>query len=156
MVRNKSVSSISGICVDRKRSCQYESLVTLKCINAALCLKNHKKVSPHIYCHPAWFCINVEIILELYLRFVSFLWLTGRIPASWPRRHVRIFVVSALVPLSSNLDYTVDFTNVVHVFFGLYIWELVVSCYFEVSLIKGKRKAGWPLVRSLRKTNFIC
>ncbi|KAH0839681.1 hypothetical protein J3R83DRAFT_602 [Lanmaoa asiatica] len=35
-----------------------------------------------------------------------------------------------------------DFTNVVHVFYGLYIWELIVSSYFEISLIKGKRKVG--------------
>lgn len=51
--------------------------------------------------------------------------------------------------------YTVDFNNVVHVFCGLYMWELMVSFYFEISLVQGKRKVGWPLVRALQKTNFI-
>ncbi|KAG8218403.1 hypothetical protein J3R82DRAFT_4028 [Butyriboletus roseoflavus] len=45
-----------------------------------------------------------------------------------------------------------DFTNVVHVFCGLYIWELIVTSYFEISLVKGKRKVGWPLVLPF----FLC
>ncbi|KAG6378478.1 hypothetical protein JVT61DRAFT_12737 [Boletus reticuloceps] len=45
-----------------------------------------------------------------------------------------------------------DFNNVVHVFCGLYIWELMVSFYFEISLIQGKRKVGWPLVLPF----FLC
>ncbi|KAF8559035.1 hypothetical protein OG21DRAFT_1403671 [Imleria badia] len=45
-----------------------------------------------------------------------------------------------------------DFNNVVHVFCGLYMWELIVSFYFEISLIRGKRKVGWPLVLPF----FLC
>lgn len=61
-----------------------------------------------------------------------------------------------ILPPSNTTGITVDFNNMVHVFFGLYVWELMVSFYFEISLVQGKRKVGWPLVCDLQKINFHC
>jgi len=64
----------------------------------------------------------------------------------------RTYLCCLPILFSSNATgITVDFNNVVHVFFGLYMWELMMSFYFEISLMKGKRKVGWPLVRGLQK-----
>ncbi|KAG9317232.1 hypothetical protein JVU11DRAFT_1425 [Chiua virens] len=46
----------------------------------------------------------------------------------------------------------VDFNNMVHALCGLYVWELIVTFDFEVSIIRGKRKVGWPLVTPF----FLC
>ncbi|KAH9956269.1 hypothetical protein BC827DRAFT_1139822 [Russula dissimulans] len=37
------------------------------------------------------------------------------------------------------------FSNLIHVLFGLYLWEFCVSFDFDQSFISGKRKYRWPL-----------
>jgi len=37
------------------------------------------------------------------------------------------------------------FSNLIHVLFGLYLWEYCVSIEFDVSFITGKRQFRWPL-----------
>jgi len=37
------------------------------------------------------------------------------------------------------------FSNLIHVLFGLYLWEFCVSFDFDYSFISGKRKYRWPL-----------
>ncbi|KAI9465345.1 hypothetical protein BJY52DRAFT_1388813, partial [Lactarius psammicola] len=37
------------------------------------------------------------------------------------------------------------FSNLIHVLFGLYLWEFCVSFQFDLSFISGKRKFRWPL-----------
>ncbi|KIJ70306.1 hypothetical protein HYDPIDRAFT_121965 [Hydnomerulius pinastri MD-312] len=44
------------------------------------------------------------------------------------------------------------FTKVVYVLSGLYIWEIIITFYFELSIIRGKRSAAWPLVLPF----FLC
>ncbi|KAI9510316.1 hypothetical protein F5148DRAFT_1180575 [Russula earlei] len=38
------------------------------------------------------------------------------------------------------------FSNLIHVLFGLYLWEFCISFDFDHSFISGKRKYRWPLV----------
>lgn len=40
----------------------------------------------------------------------------------------------------------VAFNNLIFALFGLYVWELVMTCSFEWSLITRKRKMSWPLI----------
>lgn len=39
------------------------------------------------------------------------------------------------------------FTKLIFALFGLYLWEIFQTSDFEWSIITGKRKFGWPLVR---------
>ncbi|KAF9533100.1 hypothetical protein CPB83DRAFT_805930 [Crepidotus variabilis] len=43
------------------------------------------------------------------------------------------------------LDYQVTI-KIVHVVFGLYVWEWLTSLYFELDFISGKKKFRWPLI----------
>ncbi|OAX40663.1 hypothetical protein K503DRAFT_791255 [Rhizopogon vinicolor AM-OR11-026] len=46
----------------------------------------------------------------------------------------------------------IAFAKAVYVLFGIYIWEICVTCSFEVSIFMGRRKLAWPLVLFV----FLC
>jgi len=46
----------------------------------------------------------------------------------------------------SDLD---AFLKLTYALFGVYVWELFMTCDFEWSLITRRRRFRWPLVRLL-------
>ncbi|KAG5654460.1 hypothetical protein H0H81_001959 [Sphagnurus paluster] len=42
------------------------------------------------------------------------------------------------------------FSKLILALFGVYIWELFTTCDFEWSLMSGRRRFRWPLVRQSR------
>jgi len=78
-------------------------------------------------------------------------WLTGPI-----RKTLSMNLVSNCSQLlgeftSQSCMFAEAFLKLVFTLFGVYIWELFMTCNFEWSLMTGRRKFRWPLV-SLQRT----
>lgn len=74
-------------------------------------------------------------------------WSIGLIPTSLPMTAVSPAIASAvLIRILTLLDYAVIFQKIMLALLGLYVWEVIVTFRYDVSVFTLRRKFKYPMV----------